>query len=747
MNHLLLIKSYFLISVFTIILISCNEKTDITDSVENSIIEPNLETNKMVLRLQQLAKHSDPMQNSFMNHQRLALMDVSESTIINTSNFQNYKVLGFERLRAGNSQQAADLFRKLLNFVESNPTKFNSLASQQMRSLLAISLMRVGEQANCIMLHGNDSCLFPISSAAVHLNQQGSRQAMKEYQILLEQDPKDLVSKWLYNIAAQTIGEYPDGIPSKWLIPMSHFKSEATLTKFINIAPDNGTNIIDLSGSSVTDDFNNDGHIDILASAWGFEGQLRLLLNDGNGQFLDRTKNAGLTGLVGGLNMIQADYNNDGNLDVLVLRGAWLVRSGRHPNSLLKNNGNGTFSDVTESSGILSFHPTQSAAWGDIDNDGWIDLFIGNESLPSSPHPGELYHNQGDGTFVNIADSAGLATTGFIKGAVFGDYDNDGKPDLYVSRMNNTNQLFKNHSNNHTIKFVDVSEKAGVQQPLFSFPTWFWDYDNDGLLDIFVADFSPNAYSSGAKSFSEAQALSVLQHYLRIKPPTSHSRLYKNLGNGTFADVTEQLNLKQPMLAMGGNYGDINNDGFLDMYLGTGSPDFKTIVPNRLFMNSNAEKFLDVTTTTVTGHIQKGHGLSFADMDNDGDQDIYVVMGGAYSGDYFQNAFFNNPGFKKNWITIQLIGTESNRSAIGSRVKVSIIDNDKQRSIHRHVSSGGSFGANSLQLEIGLNRANNINNLEIEWPSGYKSLFQNIKPNQIIRITEGQDSYSQISTQ
>ncbi len=713
-----------------------------TQSTEAAVDQQHKnEHETMVSRLQNIAAMANPMTNSFMNVERLAFMEPSAPISISHENINHMLKLGNERLRAGNSMDAVDLFQKILNFIELNAQRYTADDEQKTRRLLAIALLRVGEQSNCIMLHGNDSCIFPISPAAVHLNQQGSQQAMQQYQLLLQQDPNDLVSKWLYNLAAQTIGLHPDGIKPEWLIPMSLFESKTVLKKFKNIAPNNGSNLIDLAGSVVAEDFNNDGYMDILTSGWNLSSQLRLLLNDHNGQFIDSTEQANITGISGGLNMVQADYDNDGDIDVLVLRGAWLLRSGRHPNSLLRNNGDGTFTDVTESSGMLSFHPTQTAAWADVDNDGWLDLFIGNESLPNIPHPGELYHNQGDGTFINIAEQAGLNTKGFVKGATWGDYNNDGKIDLYISRMNYTNQLMKNISKPDNIQFVDVAKQAGVQEPLYSFPTWFWDFDNDGWLDIFVADFSADAYSSEpSKSFNESQAFSIIDHYLNGKTPKNYPRLYRNLGNGTFADVTKQQGLQQPLLAMGANFGDLNNDGYLDMYIGTGSPDFRSIIPNRMFLNDQGQSFIDVTHTTVTGHLQKGHGISFTDMDNDGDQDIYAVMGGVYSSDVFQNAFFENPGFGNNWITIQLQGTQSSRSAIGSRVTINIKDNNIQRTVHRHVSSGGSFGANSLQLEIGLNQAESIDQLIINWPSGEKSQFSDIDVNQKITIIEGQNS-------
>jgi hypothetical protein len=735
------IKMILLISL-SCLLVACENnapKQDINHD-KNKALAISAETNQMVSRLQNLVRFSDPMANSFMNDRRLLLMEENADPVISSPNFQSSLNIAYERLRAGNSQDAVQLFNKILIFAESKPHIYKNKAIQKIRSLLAISLMRVGEQTNCIMLHGSDSCIFPLSSAAVHINQQGSRDAMKHYSILLKQDPDDLVSMWLYNIAAQTIGEYPDSVPDDWYIPMSYFKSDIQMSKFINIAPSNGTSIIDLAGGTVTEDFNNDGYLDIMVSAWGTNSQLKLLINDKNGGFIDSTKQAGLTDLMGGLNMVQADYDNDGDVDVLVLRGAWLIRNGRHPNSLLRNEGNGQFTDVTKSSGILSFHPTQTAAWGDFDNDGWLDLYIGNESIPSSPHPGELYHNNGDGSFDNIAEQAGVNTTGFVKGVVWGDYNNDGKLDLYLSRMNGSNQLFENNSTDQQWHFTDVAKQAGVDQPIYSFPTWFWDYNNDGWLDIFVADFAPNAYGiNNAKSFSEAQALQIINNYLNDIPSPTYPRLFHNNGDGTFKDVTDQQGLNQPLLAMGANFGDIDNDGYLDMYIGTGAPDFRTIIPNRMFRNNKAQGFQDVTTTTATGHLQKGHGISFGDMDNDGDQDIYAVMGGAYSGDFFQNAFFENPGFNNNWITLQLIGTQSNRSAIGARVELVIQDKIELRHIHRTVTSGGSFGGNSLQLEIGVSQAHKIQLIKIIWPSGRISKFENIKVNQILQLTEGDE--------
>ena len=133
--------------------------------------------------------------------------------------------------------------------------------------------------------------------------------------------------------------------------------------------------------------------------------------------------------------MIAADYDNDGNLDILVLRGGWLGKAGRFPKSLLRNNGDGTFTDVTEHAGLLLAHPTQTAVWFDYDGDGWLDLFVGNETMdPNDSHPCELFHNNRDGTFTECAAACGVQVIGFVKGVVSGDYNNDGRPDLYLSQ-------------------------------------------------------------------------------------------------------------------------------------------------------------------------------------------------------------------------------------------------------------------------------------------------------------------------
>ncbi|MBM3775966.1 MAG: CRTAC1 family protein, partial [Acidobacteria bacterium] len=181
----------------------------------------------------------------------------------------------------------------------------------------------------------------------------------------------------------------------------------------------------------------------------------------------------------------------------------------------------------------------------------------------------------------------------------------------------------------------------------------------------------------------------------------------------------------------------VDNDGWPDMYLGTGAPDLAMLVPNRMFRNAGGKVFQDITTAAGVGHLQKGHGVAFGDLDNDGDQDIYEGMGGAYTGDAYWSVLFLNPGNRNRRITLQLEGVRSNRSAIGARIRIRVQTPAGERDIHAGVSTGGSFGGSSLQQEIGLGDAKAIREIEIAWPaSGTRQIFKSVEMDQILKIKE-----------
>jgi hypothetical protein len=233
----------------------------------------------------------------------------------------------------------------------------------------------------------------------------------------------------------------------------------------------------------------------------------------------------------------------------------------------------------------------------------------------------------------------------------------------------------------------------------------------------------------------------IAADYLGLPTQGTKPKLYHNNHNGTFTDVTEAMHLNRICHTMGHNYGDLDNDGWLDFYCGTGDPDLRTVIPKRMFRNAEGKFFQDVTTATGTGHIQKGHAVAFADLDDDGSQDIYISLGGAYTGDGARNALFLNPGNTNHWLKLKLVGSKANRAAIGSRIKVTLQTPAGQRELYRTVSSGGSFGSNPLRQEIGLGDATGIAGVDIRWPgSDTRQTLQGLQLDHSYQIREGDNS-------
>ncbi len=273
---------------------------------------------------------------------------------------------------------------------------------------IAVAYLRRGETQNCCQQHTPDSCILPIQGAGIHVNTEGSAKAIEFLLAVLQRTSPDerlhLAAQWLLNVAYMTVGRHPQDVPAEYLIPPAAFESEASFPKFVDVAASAGVATFSLAGSAIADDFDNDGNLDLIVSTSDPGGQLRVFWNRTDGTFVDGTQAAGITGIYGGLNLVQADYDNDGHLDVLVLRGGWLTSGGRHPNSLLRNNGDRTFTDVTYVAGLaMKNYPTQTAAWADYDLDGDLDLYVGNETLQDLDAPCQLFRNNGDGLFVDVA--------------------------------------------------------------------------------------------------------------------------------------------------------------------------------------------------------------------------------------------------------------------------------------------------------------------------------------------------------
>ncbi len=636
-------------------------------------------------------------------------------------------------LQLGEEQKAIDIYQDLLNKVSPG----NLDQRQSILKDMANAYFRMGERANCFHNHNAESCIYPISSGGMHHDKTGSEKAIEIYKTILANDPSDLESKWLLNIAYMTTGGYPQQVPPQYLLKIQNDDSMHLVKPFRDVAANVGLNYKCIAGGCIIDDFNNDNYPDIILSSWSLSEPMRYYRNNGNGTFTDLSDSSGLGYLTGGLHIEQTDYNNDGFKDIFVLRGGWKGKFGNNPNSLLRNNGDGTFTDVTKESGLLTFHPSQTATWADFNNDGWLDVFIGNETSPGEEaHPCQLFINNKNGTFTDIAAKAGCAITEFVKGVTSGDYNNDGLTDIFLSTMNGKKILLKNESTKKgDIKFEDVSKQAGFSNNLTrTFPTWFWDYDNDGWLDILVCGYE---FTQSLSYYAGAEAVQL---------PVGNAGkvfLFRNKHDGTFEDVTAKVGLNKVAFAMGSNFGDIDNDGYLDFYLGTGNPQLRSAVPNKLFKNMNGTSFLDVTTSARVGNLQKGHAVSFVDLDNDGNEDIYIKMGGAYTADAYENSLYLNPGQNHNrWVNLLLQGTVSNKAAIGAKIKVTFKENNIERSVYRDVNSGGSFGSNPLRQHIGIGKADAIEKIEVTWPvTGKVQIFENPPIDANLKITEGESAF------
>ncbi len=596
---------------------------------------------------------------------------------------------------------------------------------------LGVAHMRLAESENCVARHTSDSCLLPIRKEAVYTEQNSAIKASKYFlQVCNLAGPSSsywIRSRWLLNLVGMNLGTYPEGVPEHLRIEASEYRSKIAFPRFRDVAPAKGLNSFDVAGGVIAEDFDGDGRLDLMVSTSDTSGQLRLWIQRDDGGYDEKTREANLSGMLGGLNMMQTDFNNDGRPDVFVLRGAWWDKLGRHPNSLLRNDGNGRFTDVTFESGLGDVHyPTQTAAWADYDNDGDLDVYIGTES-GRTKWPGQLFRNSGDGKFVDVTREAGVENYRFAKAVAWGDYDGDRDPDLYVSNLGAPNRLYRNKGDG---TFEDVAAELGVAEPMSSFSTWFWDYDNDGALDLFVSAY-------GGKR-SGPNLADVAASYMGLKFRADLPHLYRGDGKGKFLRVPPETGLDRPSLPMGANYGDLDNDGYPEIYLGTGYPQYEALMPNVMYLNRGGKGFADITEAGGFGHLQKGHGIAFADLDDDGDQDVYAQMGGMFPGDAFGNALFENPGPSAKWVKLSLIGAKSNRAAIGARIRVVILEDGKRRTVHDVVSTGGSFGAGPLRREIGLGQAERIESLEVFWPTtGKTQRFKDVPLESWIQIREG----------
>jgi len=635
--------------------------------------------------------------------------------------------LGHEWVEMGRLEEAITLLEQGLREVEAEG---RAKPANRLRRELALAYLRLAETRNCVENHAAGCCTLPLTGNAVHRLREPAARARALYRATLALAPEDLGVRWLLNLLARLLGEDPEALPEGERLALRAFAEGDDEPQFRDVGARAGLDALTLAGGCAAEDFDGDGWIDLLVSDSDPRGALRYYRNRGDGGFEDRSDSSGASAQLGGLNLIAADVDNDGDRDALVLRGAWLLEHGCIRNSLLVNAGDGTFADRTRAAGLAEpAAPTQAALFADLDGDGWLDLYVGNESRAEidggADHPSQLFLGGPEGVYREVGAAAGVRNDRYAKGVAAGDYDDDGDLDLYVSNIGK-NRLYRNDGRG---RFADVASEAGVLEPSGrSFATWFFDQDEDGRLDLWVS-----AYASSIADL----AAEALWRPHGGTPPC----LYRNGGAGRFTDVASELGLARPMLVMGANFGDVDNDGWLDLYLGTGDPLLESLMPNLCLRNAGGVRFVDVTGRSGLGHLQKGHGIAFADFDHDGDQDVFHELGGFVPVDRYQNALFENRGAGGHWLSLELVGTRTNRDGIGARLTLTLETPDGPRSLHRAAGSVSSFGGSTHRQEIGLGNATRVTRLEIRWPrSEAPQVFTDLPLDAFLRITEGADS-------
>ncbi len=518
------------------------------------------------------------------------------------------------------------------------------------------------------------------------------------------------IRQWNLRLAYSAAhGQYPGDLAPQYRLDIAPRQKESPV-RFTDVAAQMGVAKKDRARGNAWGDFDGDGDLDLFTS--GIEALHALYRNDGD-RFVDIAAAAGLGDTRGGWAAVAADYDNDGDLDLYVTRDGW---EGRRPNKLYDNDGSGAFHDAAPAAGVADSAASFTAAWADYDSDGQIDLYVA-EGIIGDGTPNKLYRNQGDGTFQDRAAAAGVGHPGKTLGVAWGDYNDDGHPDLYAVDVDGPNALYQNRGDG---TFQDRAVEAGVTAPVQGgYVPIFFDYDNDGDADLFVTGMAHYG------QFIESQITGRPAH-------SAHAHLYRNDGDNRFTAMANKLGLARSFGSMGAGWGDVDLDGRVDIYLANGGPIMARFEPN-ILLHNREDGFADITEAAGVGNIGKGHGSTFADYDNDGDLDLYAGIGGHYPGDLWPNSLYRNDGPTHPALILSLEGTQSNRNAIGARLLL----RQGEYLHHSEVGSGGAFGStNSLDMELGLGDRGPVDELEIRWPSGRIDRYRDLEPGRLI-LREG----------
>lgn len=439
-------------------------------------------------------------------------------------------------------------------------------------------------------------------------------------------------------------------------------------------------------GGVASGDFNNDGYLDMfIPDGKGFPNLL--YINNQNGVFLERAQSAGIADTLEGLGAVCGDLDNDGDLDIYVANYF-------DENRLYLNDGSANFIDVTAAAGVGDLGPSTSVALTDYNNDAYLDIFVLNRSQAIDDYPCRLYRNNTDGTFTDVTAETNTGFAGTSLGVGFFDMDNDGDSDFYVADEFGLDGLYVNNGDG-TFKDIakevnlPVSDGMGID---------FYDYNNDGYLDIYIGNFKPDY-------------------------------LLRNNGDRSFTDVAEEAGIVNDGIGWGVNFFDCDNDGDKDLYVINGEMHFAYKAKRNVFyLNLGNGQFGERAIQFGIADEGDGRGSVCADFNNDGYEDLFLV-----NVSRGKSKLYLNPGGVNNWITLRLEGVMSNRSAVGARVVVETGDLKQMD----EVRAGSSYASmHSLDLEFGLGQNSVIDKITIYWPSGILQELSNVEINQILTITE-----------
>lgn len=628
-------------------------------------------------------------------------------------------------LCVGSECLSAATLAGILSSQQANPTdphgQFNDLAEieEARHPLLAGDFQ---EALKILIPHLKDRPgIAPYVVATIYLRMEEYAQGIPYALQACRDTPTDLRYRWMLNVLMILAGQPEKSIPNEFRLMM--LPSARSSFRFQDVTTEAGVGRLALGRGAAWGDFDNDGRDDILVGAE--RAPFRLLRNLGNGKFEDVAPRLGLVDPVGlGCYAAQfIDYDNDGYEDIFLSSNGW---GGGGRLFLFHNDQGKHFTDITAGAGLGAPVNAFGSSWADYDNDGRPDVAIATGIV--DPPDGDrlrLFHNEGAGRFREVGQDAGLTQKAKWISVCWGDYDGDGREDLLANSFNAGCFLFRNMGNG---RFEDASIDAGVRNSHHTYTAEFFDYDNDGRLDLFVSTYPEGDLKTMIGDKISGASVPVDQRQL----------LFRNNGDGTFTNVAGQAGITGWYGAMSSQVADVDNDGYPEIFLGTGNPALDWTEPKALFHNDGKGHFVDLAHSAKLIHYGMLHGVVFSDCDDSGNLSMFGSFGGFYWGTRETSRLYRNLGCGNHGLEVRLVGTRSNRNAIGAKVTAAV----KGRRIFNWVNGGNGFGTlNSRVVHIGLTQDSKVDFLQIDWPSGLHQSFQNVDAGQRIEIVEGQNTF------